>query len=329
MRGRVLLLVLAMSVGCGRSAAPAAASTRASAPAAERETETTPPPLAHRSVPGRVVAIGDLHGDLAAARRALRLAAAIDADDHWAGGNLTVVQTGDQLDRGDDERALEELLTRLQHEAAGAGGALVVLNGNHELMNVAGDFRYVTRHGFEDFAGYARPGHDPAHGRSDAFAPGGPWATQLAERPVIAAVGGSLFAHGGVRMAHVRYGLERINHEVSAFMRGLAPPPSAAMAETSPVWTRIYSDGRPSLEACRELGRVLAATHTQRLVVGHTVQPQINSACDGRVWRIDVGMSHFFGGPIQALAIDGDEVEVLRLQQPPAGQPTSATGARH
>jgi hypothetical protein len=34
------------------------------------------------------------------------------------------------------------------------------------------------------------------------------------------------------------------------------------------------------------------------------------------VWRIDVGMSHFYGGPTQALAIDGDEVEVLRAEQP-------------
>jgi hypothetical protein len=306
MRGRALLLLLCVTLSaCGRARAPQRADTKPS-----------PAPRAQAQPAGRVVAIGDLHGDLSAARRALQLAAAIDAADHWIGGQLTVVQTGDQLDRGDDDRSLEELLIRLQKEAASAGGALVVLNGNHELMNVAGDFRYVTHHGFEAFASYARPGHDAAHGRSDAFAPGGPWASQLAERPVIAAIGGSLFAHGGVRMAHVRYGIERINREVSAFMRGLAPPPSAAMAEDSPVWTRIYSDGQPSPEACRELGEVLAATHTRRLVVGHTVQPQINSACDGRVWRIDVGMSHFYGGPTQALAIDGDEVEVLRAEQP-------------
>lgn len=299
MRGRVLLVVVCViGCGCGRTRPPQA--------------EPAPAPLESPAPPGRVVAIGDLHGDLSAARSALQLAAAIDADDHWRGGNLTVVQTGDQLDRGDDEREIEELLARLQNEAAKAGGRLVLLNGNHELMNVAGDFRYVTRHGFEEFAGYAQPGHDAAHGRADAFAPGGPLALQLAARPVIAAVGGTLFAHGGVRLAHVRYGIERINQDVAAFVRGQAGPPLAAMAEDSPVWTRMYSDGTPSAEACRELGEVLAATHTRRLVVGHTVQPQINSACDGRVWRIDVGMSHFYGGPTQVLAIDGDKLEVLR-----------------
>src|SRR5688500_15265123 len=50
----------------------------------------------------RVVAIGDIHGDLQAARAALRAAGAIDDQDHWSGGDLVVVQTGDILDRGDD-----------------------------------------------------------------------------------------------------------------------------------------------------------------------------------------------------------------------------------
>ena len=50
----------------------------------------------------------------------------------------------------------------------------------------------------------------------------------------------------------------------------------------------------------------------KRLVVGHTVQEQgINSACDGSVWRIDVGMARHFGGPIQVLEISKNAVFVL------------------
>eukprot|EP00878_Enallax_costatus_P033380 GHUV01036806.1.p1 GENE.GHUV01036806.1~~GHUV01036806.1.p1 ORF type:complete len:197 (+),score=61.27 GHUV01036806.1:608-1198(+) len=36
------------------------------------------------------------------------------------------------------------MLERLQRQAAAAGGALYVLNGNHETMNVAGNYRYAT-----------------------------------------------------------------------------------------------------------------------------------------------------------------------------------------
>jgi hypothetical protein len=51
---------------------------------------------------------------------------------------------GDILDRGDEELQLLFMLERLQLQAAAAGGALWVLNGNHEMMNAAGNFRYAT-----------------------------------------------------------------------------------------------------------------------------------------------------------------------------------------
>jgi len=104
----------------------------------------------------RIVAIGDLHGDVDAARDALRTAGAIDDRAHWVGGDLVVVQTGDVLDRGDSEHALLDLLVDLEPQARAAGGALVMLLGNHELMNAAGDFRYVTAagaHAFDDVPG--------------------------------------------------------------------------------------------------------------------------------------------------------------------------------
>ena len=85
--------------------------------------------------PARIVAIADVHGDLDAARAALRLGGAIDGEDRWIGGDLVVVQTGDILDRGDDEQAIMELFLRLGKEAEITGGAVHVLNGNHELMN--------------------------------------------------------------------------------------------------------------------------------------------------------------------------------------------------
>jgi hypothetical protein len=59
----------------------------------------------------------------------------------------SLLQVGDLLDRGDHEIPLLYWLERLRRQAAAAGGALHVLNGNHETMNVAGQYRYVTRGG--------------------------------------------------------------------------------------------------------------------------------------------------------------------------------------
>ena len=92
----------------------------------------------------RIVAIGDIHGDLEAARGALRAGGLIDDTDQWIGAQSIVVQVGDILDRGDDERAILELFDGLKDEAQAMGGDVVVLNGNHEIMTVAGYYDYAT-----------------------------------------------------------------------------------------------------------------------------------------------------------------------------------------
>lgn len=298
------------------------ARTDTAAPAESAPLETPAVEQARSSAPTRVVAIGDLHGDLSATRDVLQLVGAIDERDRWVGGKLTVVQTGDQLDRGDDERGILDLLHRLGEQARAQGGKLLVLNGNHETMNAMGDFRYVTPGAREDFADVdARqlPAEVAAQlpadlrGRAAAFLPGGSYAQQLAERPLIALVDDTVFVHGGVHLDHVKYGIDRINRETAQWLEGSGPAPDILTAEDGPVWSRIYSEPTPSPQACQELGRVLEAVGAKRMVVGHTVQRQgITSACSERVWRIDVGMSSYYGGDrVMALQIEDGKVTVL------------------
>lgn len=270
----------------------------------------------------RIVAIGDLHGDLASAREALRLAGAIDEKDHWAGGKLVLVQVGDQLDRGDDEPEILRLLEQLAAEAPRSGGAVHVLNGNHELMNAAGDLRYVTEDGLRDYAKAPAPAAvqlppgvpEVARGRFSAFAPGSELARKLAERNTIVVIGETVFVHAGVLSKHVSYGVGRINDEVRRFLRGeTTSVPEIAMSEDAPIWTRLYGDPNPSPDACRELDAVLSALSVKRMVVGHTVQRAgVTSACDGRVYRVDVGLSDYYGNnATQVLELRPSGVRIL------------------
>jgi hypothetical protein len=71
--------------------------------------------------------------------------------------------------------------------------------------------------------------------------------------------------------------------------------------------------------ACETLGKTLDAIDgAKRLVVGHT--PQLggcNAECDGRIWRIDVGMSFgVVGADPEVIEIVGDEVRVLTSRVP-------------
>jgi hypothetical protein len=47
------------------------------------------------------------------------------------------------------------------------------------------------------------------------------------------------------------------------------------------------------------------------MIVGHSVQTQVTQACDGKVWRIDVGMAKAYGGPVQVLEMIGDQLRVI------------------
>ena len=102
-------------------------------------------PLAARET-GRVVAIGDIHGEFNGFAGILQTADLLDDELRWIGGDATLVQTGDFLDRGKDVRRVMDLLMSIQKQAKSAGGEVIVLQGNHEQLNLAGELRpeYVT-----------------------------------------------------------------------------------------------------------------------------------------------------------------------------------------
>lgn len=269
----------------------------------------------------RIVAIGDVHGDLSATRRALIIAGAIDSNDRWVGGNLVLVQTGDQLDRGDDEQAILDLFERLAVEAREAGGAFHPLNGNHEIMNAKLDLRYVTAGGFEDFNDAVTVDEidsvlstydESQRARVEAFRPGGEYAKMLSTRNVVVQIGENIFVHGGVLPTHVDYDLGRLNEEARAWLAGDAALPDWVKEKNSPIWMRHYSD-EPDEKDCELLAQTLKALGAKRMIVGHTVQDEgIASHCDGMVWCIDTGMSKHYGGEPAVLEIRGDEVRVLK-----------------
>lgn len=303
-RAARLVLTLALVAACdrGHREAPAPPATPTPPPSQKPATTCNLTPIATKVpvTPKRLVAIGDLHGDLAATKSALRAAGAIDDKGTWIGKDLIVVQTGDMLDRGDDESKIIELLERLAVEAKAAGGALIQTLGNHELMNAAHDFRYVTPGGMQDFGG----------DREHALGPGGAWAKRLAQHNVIAIVGDTVFSHAGVLPDWVTM-LDDTNLTARCWLDGQRDqPPAALTSDNSPVWTRAW--GRPDEVDCAMLDGVLAKLGVKRMVVGHTVQEKgITNSCDGKLWRIDVGLAKLYDGPIEVLEL-GDSPRVLR-----------------
>lgn len=293
---------IAATLDAGRAEPRAAA---AGAPGAA--CDPAPQPWRFPAV-ARVIAVGDVHGDLGAVRAVLRAAGVVDAGGAWTGGATWVVQTGDVLDRGDDEQAILDWFERLERDAAAAGGRFVWLLGNHELMNAAGDLRYVTPGGFKDFDDVPGLALDrfadvptQARARVAALAPGGPYAKIMAGQNYAAIVGDTVYVHGGIRPGYAD-GIPADQPAARCWLDGAGTPPPQALTDSEgPLWDRSYALADAD---CPALERALGELGVARMVVGHTVQPSgISSACDGKVWRIDVGLAKLYGGPHQALEL--------------------------
>ncbi len=96
--------------------------------------------------------MGDIHGDFDRLTSMLRKTELIDDSQRWIGQDAVLIQVGDFTDRGPHVRDVMELLMRLQSEASDAGGEVVVLLGNHEMMNIVGDLRFVTEAIYRSFS---------------------------------------------------------------------------------------------------------------------------------------------------------------------------------
>ena len=91
----------------------------------------------------RIVAIGDLHGDYEQYLLILKDNNLLDAKLNWQGGKTHLVQLGDVPDRGPDSLKIMRHLKQLHKQARKAKGYVHALLGNHELMNITHDLRYV------------------------------------------------------------------------------------------------------------------------------------------------------------------------------------------
>jgi len=199
----------------------------------------------------RVVAVGDVHASYDRLVQVLRMASLLDESDRWAGSKASLVLVGDFLDRGVQTRQVLDLLMRLEKEARKAGGRVVVLLGNHEAMNILGDFRYVRP---EEYVAFRTPDSEARREqflqaatasarekskvagepwdeaafrerllkqtplgfveRAQALSAGGEYGQWLREHDVVATINGVVFVHGGLTPEAAALGCAGINETV-------------------------------------------------------------------------------------------------------------------
>lgn len=189
----------------------------------------------------RVAATSDFHGQYDVMNQLLKNNHVIDDNNHWSFGNGHFVITGDVFDRGDKVTEILWFLYRLEQEAEIAGGKLHLLLGNHEVMVLNGDLRYLHPKYVEVAEKLNQP-FEKLYAKGTVL---GDW---LRTKPVLVKINNMLFAHGGFHPSLVqeKRSLNEINQVFKTnLIKSELPQPREGWGEylhksDGPIWYRGY-----------------------------------------------------------------------------------------
>lgn len=299
----------------------------------------------------RVVAVGDVHGDLDRFIDVLSMAGLVGDRQQWTGGSAQLVQLGNLVGRGPKSREAIDYLRKLGLEARKARGRVWCLTGSQEAMRMYGDLSDVPA---QEYGLYANKKSQAARERLyqlhiaqmeatgdirkrldlnlgyrqqwekehplgemellQAFSAQGVYGKWLAEQQAALRLADTLFVHAGISPKYAEWSESRLNSRVKEELATGAKPGDDAICRDprGPLWWRGFAqDSDASLEA--HVGQLLSRHGVKRIVVGHspTEGRGVVSRLGGKLILADVGLSSRFGGRRACLVIEGGEAAAL------------------
>lgn len=230
-----------------------------------------------------IAAISDIHGQFELMKRLLKQHEIIDSLGNWSFSQGHLVITGDIFDRGDKVTETLWFAYELERQARQQGGRVHFLLGNHEVMVLQGDLRYLHTK-YQQVESVLQSSMQQLYSENAIL---GRW---LRTKNAVLKINQSLFMHGGLHPnilerdlsladinQQLRHSLnsqtEASNHDLSQYLLGVE----------GPLWHRGYFD----TDTTAEIDNLLTRYQAQRLVVGHTSQPQVQSRHNGKVIAVD------------------------------------------
>lgn len=250
----------------------------------------------------RIVIIGDVHGDLKRFKKILIEAKIINNNLEWIAEpeNTIVIQLGDQIDSLNRIPYVQEweilkdiemlyFTDNLDKIARSHNGRLISLIGNHELMNVLGDFSYVSNNSNYEL-------------RNKSFKPDGNLTQILLNRPIILQINDLLFSHSKISIHHYNL-LKKYNKDLfyinelwkKLILNDIKNITSddvilidkLLLNSSSILWNRDINIKNET----KELFDILKCKYA---FIGHTLNEKIKLV-DEQIWYCDTGLSRSFG----------------------------------
>ena len=251
----------------------------------------------------RLVIIGDIHGDIKRLKTILIDAKIINNNIEWIAEppNTVVVQMGDQVDSLNRDESIAEwevlddveviyFTNLLDKFAQSKGGRFISIIGNHEFMNVIGNYSYVS----------SKSMANNENKRRELFKAKGVLSPILSKRPIVLKIGELFFCHAGLTTKHLellnKYGkdISYINRIWKNFVLH-----GNVLKEDKELFDNILLDYNGilwtrELDNQNDLNEMLKSINCTFMFVGHTVMDGIKFY-NNKVWYTDTGISRAFG----------------------------------
>ena len=251
----------------------------------------------------RLVIIGDIHGDIKRLKTILIDAKIINNNIEWIAEppNTVVVQMGDQVDSLNRDESIAEwevlddveviyFTNLLDKFAQSKGGRFISIIGNHEFMNVIGNYSYVSNKSMAN----------NENKRRELFKAKGVLSPILSKRPIVLKIGELFFCHAGLTTKHLEL-LKKYDKDISYINRIWKNfvLHGNVLKEDKELFDNILLDYNGilwtrELDNQNDLNEMLKSINCTFMFVGHTVMDGIKFY-NNKVWYTDTGISRAFG----------------------------------
>lgn len=246
-------------------------------------------------------AISDIEGNFGPFRKLLQANGVIDSAFNWTFGEGHLVLTGDFFDRGNQVTEVLWLIYSLEEKAKEAGGYVHFVLGNHEIMNMSGDLRYVQSK-YKENAVLLGERYEDLYGENSEL---GRW---LRTKNIIEKIGNILYVHGGIsqEVNNMDVSIEQINelsrpYYADSFYQYSDKRLNVLYGDFGPFWYRGYYQGIAKASP-QQIDSTLSKFNIRHIATGHTmVADTISVRYNGKVFDTDV---HHAAGKSEALLIE-------------------------
>ena len=238
----------------------------------------------------KIVVISDIEGNYYSFANLLIGNKVTDENLNWTFGTGHLILNGDFVDRGKYVTQVLWLIYKLEQEAEAAGGYVHFIVGNHEAMNLEGNFKYVKDK-------YRRLADDLGILYVDFYNKNNEMGRWMRSKNIVEKIGDNILTHGGIsktllnkklnfndinEIAQANYGID-LHNDISTI-------PNLLFGRYGPLWYRglVKDDNYYSKASEFDVTKMLEYYDSDRIIIGHCIVDDISTDYNGKVVRIDL-----------------------------------------